>query len=111
MPGVKEVEPKARRRRSAALLTSGLPSVTGTEKRIPDVPNRESAVAATQSGSEEEFVEDKVDKDVVLAEGADDGCCSKFARYLSGLIPSKTTIRVSWSGTAQVTAQLDKKSS
>ena len=111
MPGVKEVELKARRRRSAALLTSGLASVTGTENRIPDVPNRESAVAATQSGSKEKFVKDKIDKNVVLAEGVDDGCCSKFARYLSGLIPSKTTIRVSWSGTAEVTAQLDKKSS
>ena len=41
MPGVKEAELKARRRRSAALLTSRLASVAGTDSRISGVPNRE----------------------------------------------------------------------
>ena len=111
MPGVKEAELKARRRQSATLLTSRLASVTGTDSRTPGVPDREPAVAATQSGPKEEF-EDKEDvKDVVLAERTDDRCCARIAWHWSGLIGSGATVRVSWSESAEITAQLDTKSS
>ena len=46
MPGAKEAELKARRRRSATLLTSQL---TRAVSKIPGVPNREPAGAAAQS--------------------------------------------------------------
>ena len=86
MPGVKEAELKARRRRSAALLTSRLASVTGTDSRTSDVPNREPAGAATQSGPKEKFEHEDDVNDVVQAERADDGCCARMAQYWSGLI-------------------------
>ena len=93
MPGVKEAELKARRRRSAALLTSGLQSVFGTDREISGVPNREPA--------------DEKDKDhVVMATKADDGCCARVARFCSDLVGREATVRFSWSGSVETTAQL-----
>ena len=92
MPGVKEAELKARRRRSAALLTSGLQSVSGTDREISGVPNREPA--------------DEKDKDVVMATKADDGCCARVARFCSDLVGREATVRFSWSGSVETTAQL-----
>ena len=49
MPGVKEAELKARRRRSAAFLTSRPGSDKKTDSRSPGGPNRDPAVADTQA--------------------------------------------------------------
>ena len=100
MPGVKEAELKARRRRSAAFLTSGLGSDKKTDSRIPGGPNRDPAVADTQSEPKEEFEYEDDVKDVVMAERADDSCCEKIAQYWSGLIGRGATVRISWSGSA-----------
>ena len=111
MPGVKEAELKARWRRSAALLTGRPGSDKRTDSRIPGSPNRDPAVADTQSEPKEEFEYENDVKDVVIAERTDDSCCTEIAQYWSGLIGSRATVRVSWSGSAEITAQLDSKSS
>ena len=93
MPGVKEAELKARRRCSAAQLTSGLQSVSGTDRENSGVPNREPA--------------DEKDKGhVVMATKADDGCCARVARFCSDLMGREATVRFSWSGSVETTAQL-----
>ena len=93
MPGAKEAELKARRRRSAALLTSQLAAATRAVSRIPCVPNREPAGAAAQSGSKEESKQEIDIEDVVQAERAgDDGCCARIAGYWSTLIENGSAI-------------------
>ena len=75
------------------MLTSGLQSVSGTDREISGVPNREPA--------------DEKDKDyVVMATKADDGCCARVARFCSDLIGREATVRFSWSGSVETTAQL-----
>ena len=82
MPGVKEAELKARRRRSAALLTSGLASVGKADSRIPGSPDREQAGTSTQSGFQNRIREDTIiEGDVLHAERAEDGCCTRVVKY------------------------------
>ena len=109
MPGVKEAELKARRRRSAALLTSELASVEKADSSIPSSPDWEQAEASTQSGSKDTckiresiIIED----DVIHADRAEDGCCAKCVQYWSGLIESGATFRVSLRGSAELQAEL-----
>ena len=66
MPGAKEAELKARRLRSAALLTSGLASVGKADSRIPGSPDREQAGTSTQSGSKNRIREDIIIEGDVL---------------------------------------------
>ena len=101
MPGVKEAELKARRRRSAALLTSGLASVEKADSRIPGSPDREQAGTSTQSEPKNRIREDIViEGDVLHAERTEDGCCTRCVQYWSGLIERGATFRFSLRGSA-----------
>ena len=107
MPGVKEAELKARRRRSAALLTSELASVEKADSSIPGSPDREQTGASTQSGSKNKIRESIIiEDDVSHADRAEDGCCAKCVQYWSGLIESGATFRVSLRGSAELQAEL-----
>ena len=107
MPGVKEAEIKARRLRSAALLTSGLASVEKADSSFPSSPDWEQAGASTQSGSKDKIRESIIiEDDVSHADRAEDGCCAKCVQYWSGLIESGATLRVSLRGSAELQAEL-----
>ena len=80
MPGVKEAELKARRRRSAAQLTSGLQPVSGAGRGAPGA-DLEPVVAGCLGEPEEEFKGNRIRENVVMAERAEDGCCARIARY------------------------------
>ena len=104
MPGVNKAELKARRRRSAAQLTGrSLPAPAG--KRTPGSPNREpAAVADEKDEPEEEFEENIILENVVMANRAGDSCCARLAHYCSGLLGREATLSFSWNG--QLSAQL-----
>ena len=88
-----------------AAETSMLASVEKADSRIPGSPNREQAGASTQSGSKDKIKEDIVlESDVIYAERAEDGCCTKCVRYWSGLIESGATFTVSLRGSAELQA-------
>ena len=84
MPGVNEAELKARRRRSAALLTSSLPG-TGTGNRVLSGPDLDPAVAGVSDQPKEKLEDNNIAADVIMAERTDDGCCARIARCLSEL--------------------------
>ena len=106
MPGVNKAELKARRRRSAAQLTGrSLPASAG--RGAPGGPNQESATVAEEKDKpEEEFEENIISENVVMANRADDSCCARLAHYCSGLLGREAAFSFSWSGQLEGSAQL-----
>ena len=106
MPGVNEAELKARRRRSAAQLT-GRPFPVSVGSGAPGGPNRESAAVAEEKDKpKEEFEENIISENVVMADRADDSCCARLAHYCSGLLGREAAFSLSWSGQLKGSAQL-----
>ena len=84
MPGVNKAELKARRRRSAAQLTSSLPG-TGTGNRVSSGPDLDPAVAGVSDQPKEKLEDNNIAADVIMADRTEDGCCAKVSRCLSEL--------------------------
>ena len=82
MPGVNEAELKARRRRSAAQLTSSLPG-TGTGNRVSSGPDLDPAVAGVSDQPKEKLEDNNIAADVIMADRTEDGCCAKVSRCLN----------------------------
>ena len=106
MSGVNKAELKARRRRSAAQLTGrSFPVSVGSG--APGGPNRESAAVAEEKDKpKEEFEENIISENVVMADRADDSCCARLAHYCSGLLGREAAFSLSWSGQLKGSAQL-----
>ena len=81
MPGVNKAELKARRRRSAAQLTSSLPG-TGTGNRVSSGPDLDPAVAGVSDQPEEKLEDNNIAADVIMADRTEDGCCARVSRCL-----------------------------
>ena len=95
MPGVNKAELKARRRRSAAQLT-GRPFPVSVGSGAPGGPNRESAAVAEEKDKpKEEFEENIISENVVMAGRADDSCCARLAHYFSGLLGREAAFSLS----------------
>ena len=106
MPGVNEAELKARRRRSAAQLTSSLPG-TGTGNRVSSGPDLDPAVAGVSDQPKEKLEDNNIAADVIMADRTEDGCCARVSRCLSELTGREAAFTFSWSGSVTATAKLE----
>ena len=84
MPGVNEAELKARRRRSAAQLTSSLPG-TGTGNRVSSGPDLDPAVAGVSDQPKEKLEDNNIAADVIMADRTEDGCCARVSHLCDTL--------------------------